>query len=568
MLVRYMPFSRYIAAFCLLLTVFYYSTRLTISPRPPLKFTKSTFDWNAIQPFHPVSSLISLPLGKPQKLRRIQHDFSHQSGQGGRLQAKRRKAVLSSFKRSWTSYRKYAWMEDELTPLTASGKTTFGGWAATLIDSLDSLWIMGFKEEFHDAVEAAMTVDWANTNDTSCNLFETTIRYLGGLLSAYDLSQEPVLLDKATELGNMLYAGFDTPNRMPPFWLDFEEAKTGQLVAEIHEPSASAGSLCLEFTRLAQLTGDSKYYDAIARVTNLMHEQQHQTKLPGMWPMFFNMQDGVLTDDNSFSLGALSDSLYEYLPKMYALLGGLDPVYRDMYLPAAEVIKSHILFRPMTPDNADILFAGTAHADSITWREPEGQHLSCFTGGMFALGGRLFDNQEHVDIGVKLARGCAWAYKAFPTGLMPEIFNLVSCESLSGCEWNETLWIQETKKGENWTTPLPKGFRNARDPKYILRPEAIESVFLLYRITGLEEFREAAWDMFQAIEKATRTPYGNAAIDDVTTEGVPTQRDSMESFWLAETLKYFYLIFSPADVMSLDDWVLNTEAHPFRIPRA
>ena len=567
MLVRYTPFSRYIAAFCLLLTVFYYFTRLTFSPRPPLEITKSTFDWSAIQPFHPVSSLISLPLGKPQELRRIQHDFSHQSRQGGRLHAKRRNAVLSSFKRSWTNYRKYAWMKDELTPLTASGKTTFGGWAATLIDSLDSLWIMGLKEEFHDAVEAAVTVDWANTNDTSCNLFETTIRYLGGLLSAYDLSREPVLLDKATELGNMLYAGFDTPNRMPPFWLDFEEAKTGQLVAEIHEPSASAGSLCLEFTRLAQLTGDSKYYDAIARVTNLMHEQQHQTKLPGMWPMFFNMQDGVLTDDNSFSLGALSDSLYEYLPKMYALLGGLDPVYQEMYLPAAEVIKSHILFRPMTPENADILFAGTAHADSITWREPEGQHLSCFTGGMFALGGRLFDNQEHVDIGVRLARGCAWAYKAFPTGLMPEIFNLVACESLSGCEWNETLWIQETKKGENWTTPLPKGFRNARDPKYILRPEAIESVFLLYRITGREEFREAAWDMFQAIEKATRTPYGNAAIDDVTTEGVPTQRDSMESFWLAETLKYFYLIFSPVDVMSLDDWVLNTEAHPFRIPK-
>ena len=458
-------------------------------------------------------------------------------------------------------------MKDELTPLSAGSRNTFGGWAATLIDSLDSLWIMGLKEEFHDAVEAAVTVDWANTTGTSCNLFETTIRYLGGLLSAHDLSKEPVLLEKAMELGDMLSVGFDTPNRMPPFWLDFEKAKTGQLVADMHEPSASAGSLCLEFTRLAQLTGEPRYYDAVARVTNLLHQQQHQTKLPGMWPMFFNMQDGNLTEGNTFSLGALSDSLYEYLPKMYALLGGVESVYREMYLPAAEVIKSHLLFRPMTPNNSDIMFAGTAHADLVTWREPEGQHLSCFTGGMFALGGRLFDQQEHVDIGVRLARGCAWAYSVFPTGLMPEIFNLVACESLSGCQWNETLWIHETRKGENWTTPLPKGFRNARDPKYILRPEAIESVFLLYRITGLEEFREAAWDMFQAIEKATSTPYGNAAINDVTTKDVPTQQDSMESFWLAETLKYFYLIFSPVDVMSLDDWVFNTEAHPFRIPK-
>jgi len=46
------------------------------------------------------------------------------------------------------------------------------------------------------------------------------------------------------------------------------------------------------------------------------------------------------------------------------------------------------------------------------------------------------------------------------------------------------------------------------------------------------------------------------------------QLDEMESFWLAETLKYFYLLFSTPDVISLDDWVLNTEAHPFRRPDA
>jgi mannosyl-oligosaccharide alpha-1,2-mannosidase len=71
--------------------------------------------------------------------------------------------------------------------------------------------------------------------------------------------------------------------------------------------------------------------------------------------------------------------------------------------------------------------------------------------------------------------------------------------------------------------------------------------------------------MFQAIEKHTQTKYGSAALDDIT-ELPPPKSDSMESFWTAETLKYFYLIFSPPDLVSLDEWVLNTEAHPFRRP--
>jgi len=97
------------------------------------------------------------------------------------------------------------------------------------------------------------------------------------------------------------------------------------------------------------------------------------------------------------------------------------------------------------------------------------------------------------------------------------------------------------------------------------RPEAIESVFILYRITGDRALQEAAWQMWEAIIKHTITHIAHAALDDCTTES-PTKSDRMESFWMAETLKYFYLIFSDPDVVSLDEWVLNTEAHPFRRP--
>lgn len=74
-----------------------------------------------------------------------------------------------------------------------------------MVDSLDSLWIFGLYEDFYEAAEAATRLDWAKTEQTSANMFETTIRYLGGLLSAHDLSGELALLEKAQELGDMLY---------------------------------------------------------------------------------------------------------------------------------------------------------------------------------------------------------------------------------------------------------------------------------------------------------------------------------------------------------------------------
>jgi mannosyl-oligosaccharide alpha-1,2-mannosidase len=87
----------------------------------------------------------------------------------------------------------------------------------------------------------------------------------------------------------------------------------------------------------------------------------------------------------------------------------------------------------------------------------------------------------------------------------------------------------------------------------------------MYRITGDPIWQEKGWKMWKAIIAATSTPIGHSAIQDVTSDDI-TFTDNMESFWLAETLKYFYLLYAEPDVISLDEWVLNTEAHPFRRP--
>ncbi len=213
---------------------------------------------------------------------------------------------------------------------------------------------------------------------------------------------------------------------------------------------------------------------------------------------------------------------------MYALLGGLDDTYEKLHRKAMETARKYLLYRPMLPNKDDILIAGSALSNGrIVDLLPENQHLGCFTGGMYALGGRLFDIPHHVDIGEKLARGCAWAYSAFPTGIMPEIADMVPCDTpdFTPCEWNETRW----KALADPSNPrLPPGFTHIRDPRYLLRPEAIESVFILYRITGSRDLQDIAWSMFQSIKKATETNFAHSAIFDVTVSG-PTQKlDSME----------------------------------------
>jgi mannosyl-oligosaccharide alpha-1,2-mannosidase len=522
--------------FLLILLYFNFFSLLTTDSyhsESSIPFVKSSYDWSNHVLKYPIleSSMAKLPHGQLPTLPQIQHSFKSNHGDGGNTNSgieSRRQAVQDAFLKSWRSYKEYAWRWDELTPVSAKGKDSFGGWSATLVDSLDTLWIMGLHEEFKGALHIVGVIDWDNTTATGINLFETTIRHLGGLLSAYDLSGEKILLLKATELGDMLYASFDTPNHMPPFWMGIEEAKRGTLIAGTFDPSAAPCSLGLEFTRLSQLTGNPKYYDAIDRIKKFLEKTQSSTQLPGMWPTLIDFRNEI-AGHNEFTLGALADSLYEYLPKMYGLLGGLESSYERMYRDAMEVVKKHLLFRPMLPDGSlDILFSGNAvvQQDGSVSRVPEGQHLSCFTGGMFGLGGKLFNIPEHVEIGEELAQGCGWAYAAFPTGIMPEIFGMIPCEtpSLEKCGWDEERW------GRDGDKRLQKGFNNARDPRYLLRPEAIESIFLLYRMTGAKKYRDMAWSMFLSIQNATETVYANSAIADVTTAGETEKLDSMEVF--------------------------------------
>jgi mannosyl-oligosaccharide alpha-1,2-mannosidase len=210
--------------------------------------------------------------------------------------------------------------------------------------------------------------------------------------------------------------------------------------ANNHMPSSSIvlavlGSLSLEFTRLAQITGNDKYYDAIQRVINELEKWQDKTTLPGLWPAKVNsaiFNESLLLGslypgaDEQYTLGALADSTYEYLPKVgepllkenaanffqeYMLLGGQIKSYKSMYEKFIEVAKEKLFFRPMTIADEDILLSG--HIDLVESQperfHPIQQHLTCFTGGMVAIAAKIFSRPQDLKVGAKLADGCVWA---------------------------------------------------------------------------------------------------------------------------------------------------------------
>ncbi|KAH7060410.1 putative endoplasmic reticulum mannosyl-oligosaccharide 1,2-alpha-mannosidase [Macrophomina phaseolina] len=519
-----------------------------IASRP----VKPAFDWANVSHRYPVPSMAPMPSVKVH-IPTIQHEFDEEAAEDRKIRLKRQQKVKEEFLHAWHGYKNYAWLHDEVTPISGYSKDPFGGWAATLVDSLDTLWIMNLTSEFEEAVHAINTIDFSTCSLEELNVFEATIRYLGGFLAAYDLSEGryPTLLQKAIEMGHMLYKAFDTPNRMPVTRWDFRAAMD-------HLPQEADDTVL-----------------------------QRSTKLPGLFPTTVNARRLDFTVHSAFTIGGMAGSLYEHFPKQHLLLHGASPQYRKLFTHASIPIKRHMLYRPMTPGNKDVLLPGDVATDGASppqtvFLEPKTQHLSCYAGGMFALAGRVFANAEDVDVGRRLTDGCLWAYDASPHGIMPEAMYALPCPQTGPwagerCEWQEDVWFDAVETAHaygNHEHPLSadaliaehhlrKGVARIVDPTYLLRPDAIESLFVTYRVTGDWRLPDRAWRIFEKIVKHTRTRYGHAALEDCVAEW-PRQGDRMESFWLAETLKYFYLVFAEPTVVSLDEWVFNTEAHPFR----
>ncbi|XP_075041487.1 endoplasmic reticulum mannosyl-oligosaccharide 1,2-alpha-mannosidase-like [Mixophyes fleayi] len=449
--------------------------------------------------------------------------------------SERQEAVAEAFRHAWKGYKQFAWGYDELKPISKSYSEWFG-LGLTLIDALDTMWIMGMKEEFQEAKEwvaSKLTFD----KNVDVNLFESTIRILGGLLSTYHLTQDPLFLDKAKDIGTRLLPAFKTPSKVP-----YSDVNIGKGTA--HPPRwtsdstvAEVTSVQLEFRELSRLTGDDQFKKVVDQVTQHVHTLSG--KRDGLVPMFINTNSGQFSHLGVFTLGARADSYYEYLLKQWIQSGKKENAFLEDYMQAIEGVKKNLL-RKSEPSR--LTFVGELSHGHFS---PKMDHLVCFLPGTLALGAHNGITSDHMEIAVSLMETCYQMYKQMETGLSPEISHFF----LHAAKGSKDIDVKTA------------------DRHNLLRPETVESLFYLYRFTGDTKYQDWGWEILQSFNKYTRVPTGGySSINNVQSTTSPEPRDKMESFFLGETLKYLFLLFSDdVDLLNLDKFVFNTEAHPLPI---
>ncbi|GIY85248.1 endoplasmic reticulum mannosyl-oligosaccharide 1,2-alpha-mannosidase [Caerostris darwini] len=442
----------------------------------------------------------------------------------------KQKAVVDAFLHAWKGYRSYAWGHDHLKPITKTFQNWFG-LGLTIVDSLDTMYIMGLEEEFTEAKEWIKEKLNFNVNK-DVNFFETTIRVLGGLLSAFHLSKDSVFLEKAVDLANRLMPGFRSSSGMPYSDVNLQTGHAHPPTWGQDSTVSEISTVQLEFRDVSRLTGDPKFEAAAFKVSEHLHKLP---KRDGLVPMFINAESGQFRSTSTITVGARADSYYEYLLKQWIQTGRTIDWLKEDYMQAVDGILKHLVKQSLPNKLTFVgeLLSGRSYS-------PKMDHLVCYLPGTLALGFHYGMPSSHLKLAFDLMDTCYNMYAQTATRLSPEIayFNL-----------------------------QPHGTSDiiikSNDAHNLLRPETVESLWYLYHLTRNETYRDWGWEIFQAFEKYTKVQDGGyTSIGDVRNPLITKPRDLMESFFLAETLKYLFLLFSDnQELYSLDKYIFNSEAH-------
>ena len=332
------------------------------------------------------------------------------------------------------------------------------------------------------------------------NRFETTIRVLGSLLSAHLLASDPelgimpeyggALLRLAVDLGNRLMPAFATPSGLPTHRVNLRH---GVEKGESKEScTAAAGTLVLEMGLLSRLSGDPRFEAAARRAVRTLWRRRSKLDLVG---------SGVDTASGHWrgghtGIGAGVDSFYEYLLKTHVLFG--DKEWLDMFTTAREAVQRHLLF-------------GSLHVEVSLHqgrKQPRGRpvvsSLQAFWPAVDVLAG-------HVEDGVRAYMPMWQLWQRYEA--LPEAYDLVA------------------------TQPI----HFAKDAP--LRPELIESAFYLFRATHDHTYVRHGAAIMRALQAYSKVECGYASLADVNTKRLD---DRMDSYFLAETTKYLFLLFDHA----------------------
>ncbi|KAF3105747.1 mannosyl-oligosaccharide alpha-1,2-mannosidase [Orbilia oligospora] len=479
-----------------------------------------------------------------------------QSSTPEKVWLERRERVKDAFLISWDAYKTYAWGFDEFHPISRTGKQMASkglGWI--IIDALDTMMLMGLTTPLAQArewVQTTLTYD----QDQEVNTFETTIRMLGGLLSAHYLAtthkmdpgvqkEADLYLEKAADLADRLLGAYNSDSGLPYASVNLKTSKGIESHADGGASStAETSTLQLEMKYLSKLMGEKVYWQRAEKAIKII-DDNHPTD--GLVPIFIYANTGKFRG-REVRLGSRGDSYYEYLLKQYLQTG--EEIYAEMYHEAMAGVQKHLVKKSHP---SGFTFIAELPMGVGTTVSPKMDHLVCFMPGNILLGATngttvsearkspSWGQREegYLTLSKELMRSCYEMYNVTATGLAPEIafFNMDE----SG---HDDIVIK------------------SQDAHNLQRPETVESLFLMWRMTGDEIYREWGWKIFRAFMKHTAVEGGGFTSLNTVLTVPPSQRDNMESFWLAETLKYFYLLFSPNDLLPLTDVVFNTEAHP------
>lgn len=406
---------------------------------------------------------------------------------------------------TWHNYKKYAWGHDELNPLKGTSKDWYKeSLLMTPVDALDMLYIMGEKNEA-DSTKEYIIHNLSFDKDIYVKNFEITIRFMGGLISSYELTGDKRLLDKAEDLEKRLLKAYTSPTGMP--WV-MVNLKTGAVMDSLTNP-AEVGSNILELGTLSKLTSNPMFYETARKSLLALYSRRSPIDLVGEQ---INIISGNWTNSTAH-VGSCIDSYYEYLVKASILFK--DSSYRNMW---------------------------DVHQKSISKNIAE------------EINGRLWYGRVDMNTGKK-TQALYGALDAYFPALLALSGDLSHAEALQ--ESSDYMWNHFTIEPEQFNYKTMEVI----DGGYALRPEIIESAYYLYHFTHDPKYLEMGKKYFEDIRKFCKTEYGYAALKDVRTkEKLP----SMESFLFAETFKYLYLLFSPDSTLEFDKVIFTTEAHPLK----
>lgn len=409
---------------------------------------------------------------------------------------------------AWDQYRQRAWGKDEIKPVSG-GYSTFPlktqHLGLSIIEALDTLWVMGLDRQFREGV------DWVKTTlnfdvDGELSVFETSIRLIGGLLSAHHASGDPVLVAKAKDLADRLLPAFDTPTGMPFRYINL---RTGARRGNVLSP-AEIGTFLPEWGTLSRLTGDPRYAAATRKAAVAVFERRSKLDLLATQ---IDVNTGQWKSKIS-TVGSLGDSYYEYLWDSWQLLG--DAEFKRMYEVCTAAILRH---QQVWKDGA--LWIADVNFETGRVASTKQDVLAAFYGGLLGQGGAMKEGAAYTE---------AWATLQDRFGVLPEQYDYARAK--------------------------------ATQASNALRPEFADACFNLWLLDGKQRWRELGRQHYLAMKRWNKARYGYTGLSSVTTDP-KRQNDNCPGYWWSEQMKYYYLLFSDTPRFDYKRNYLSTEGNVF-----